>query len=70
MEASSIVAMEIVRQAEFGMEPSWQDFTIAGKQAGWREVVGELIELEKEFGSDEVFGFVIRGKIRLWRGAE
>jgi hypothetical protein len=29
--------------------------------------IEELIELEKEFESDEVFGFVVRGKLALWK---
>lgn len=43
MEAKDIVAEEVARQAEFGYEPSWEDFVIAGQVAGIREVV-EWIE--------------------------
>lgn len=39
MKASDIVAQEEARQAEFGMEPSGEDFVIAGQQSGIREVV-------------------------------
>ena len=39
MESKEIVAKEVARQAEFGMEPSWEDFVIAGKEAGIKEVV-------------------------------
>jgi len=37
MEAKDIVAKEVARQAEFGCEPSWEDFVVAGKQAGKAE---------------------------------
>lgn len=39
MEAKDIVAKEIARQAEFGYEPSWENFVKAGQEAGIREVV-------------------------------
>ena len=39
MEAKDIVAQEVKRQAKFGMEPSWEDFVIAGIEAGQRKVV-------------------------------
>lgn len=39
MEVKDIVGKEVARQAEFGMEPSWEDFVIAGVEAGRREVV-------------------------------
>lgn len=42
MEAKEIVAQEVARQKEFGYEPSWEDFVIAGQQAGIREVVDYL----------------------------
>ena len=42
-EAKKIVANEVTRQAEFGMEPSWEDFVIAAQQdmlrAGFVKVV-------------------------------
>lgn len=37
MEAKEIVTIEVARQKEFGYEPSWEDFVIAGQQAGIRE---------------------------------
>lgn len=37
MKAEEIVAKEVARQAEFGMEPSWDDFVIAGIEEGRRE---------------------------------
>lgn len=37
MEAKEIVANEVVRQKEFGYEPSWEDFVIAGMEEGRRE---------------------------------
>ena len=39
MEAKEIVEKEVARQAGFGMEPSWEDFAIAGYGAGIKEVV-------------------------------
>ena len=39
MRAKDIVVQEIARQAEFGMEPSWEDFVMAGIQARMKEVV-------------------------------
>lgn len=39
MKARDIVIKEVVRQAEFGMEPSWEDFAIAGQKVGIKEVV-------------------------------
>ena len=44
MEAKDIVAAELARQAEFGYEPSWLDFVIAGEKAGIKEVVDWMIE--------------------------
>lgn len=38
MKAKEVVAQEVARQKEFGYEPSWEDFVIAGQQAGIREV--------------------------------
>ncbi len=37
MTAKEIVQHELSRQAEFGMEPSWEDFVIAGHKEGMRE---------------------------------
>jgi len=45
METKEIVAKEVERQAEFGYEPSWEDFVIAGIEAGVRKVV-EFIDKE------------------------
>lgn len=42
MQAKDIVAEEVARQADFGYEPSWEDFVIAGQKAGRKEV-GEWI---------------------------
>ncbi len=39
MKAKKIVEEEVARQREFGMEPSWEDFVIAGIDAGIKEVV-------------------------------
>lgn len=39
MEAKEVVANEVARQKEFGYEPSWEDFVIAGQKAGMRKVV-------------------------------
>ena len=46
MEAKEIVVREVARQSEFGHEPSWEDFVIAGQRNGIKEVVEEI---EKEF---------------------
>jgi len=48
MTIKDIVAKEVARQAGFGYEPSWEDFVIAGQQAGIREVV-ECVESLKVF---------------------
>ena len=65
IEAKDIVAHEVARQAEFGMEPSWEDFVIAGQQAGIREVAptfealfkiainGDYANGNEAFGTDE-----------------
>ena len=42
MESKEVVANEVARQAEFGYEPSWLDFVIAGQRAGRQEVVEEI----------------------------
>ena len=49
MKAKDIVAQEVARQAEFGYEPSWEDFVIAGRQAGIKKVVEYT---KREFGVD------------------
>jgi len=47
MEAKEIVAMELARQAEFGYEPSWEDFVIAGQVDGRREVVDCIKKIDR-----------------------
>jgi len=42
VEAKEIVAEEVARQAEFGCEPSWEDFVVAGQQAGIKKVVDAI----------------------------
>lgn len=37
MDAKEIVEQEVARQAGFGMEPSWEDFVLAGYREGKRE---------------------------------
>ena len=49
MEAKDICAKEIARQAEFGYEPSWEDFVIAGQEEGIREVVKWIQEANNFF---------------------
>ncbi len=44
MKAKDIVTQEVARQAEFGYEPSWEDFVIAGRMSWMKEVV-EWIEI-------------------------
>ena len=39
MEAKDIAKKEIIRQAEFGYEPSYEDMVIAGQTARRKEVV-------------------------------
>ena len=46
MKPKSIVAKEVARQAEFGMEPGWEDFAVAGI----REVVDLWLAKLKEWG--------------------
>ena len=45
MEAKEIVEQEVARQADFGYAPSWEDFVIAGRVAGIKEVVETTIYL-------------------------
>ncbi len=44
MEAKKIVAEEVARQAKFGMEPSWEDFVIAGQKVGIRHVLSCAVQ--------------------------
>ncbi len=39
MRIRDIVEKEVARQAEFGMEPSWEDFAVAGVVAGTERTV-------------------------------
>ncbi len=75
MKAEDIVAEEVARQAKFGMEPSLEDFAIAGVLAGIKEVVDLLMatvdyECEDENGSPTIsFWFVPeewQAKLKEW----
>jgi len=43
MKAKEIVAKEVARQAEFGYEPSWEDFVEAGYKAGYDKRESEFV---------------------------
>ena len=58
MKPKSIVAKEVARQAEFGMEPSWEDFV----KAGIKEVV-DFITLYFLEGEEHDF---CTFKVDLW----
>ena len=50
MEPKEIVAQEVARQKEFGYEPSWEDFVIAGMDEGKKQ------ERERIKGYIETYG--------------
>jgi len=49
-----IVEREVSRQAEFGMEPSWEDFVIAG--------ITEGVRMANEVGLDHFIDNFITGE--------
>jgi len=70
MDAKDIVGAEVKRQAEFGYEPSWEDFVIAGQQAGMKEVV-EWVEKNEYYPSAELFEVIVgrknwQAKLKEW----
>jgi len=50
MEAKDIVEKEVARQREFGYEPSWEDFVIAGIEAGIREENERILNVIATYG--------------------
>ena len=46
MKAKDIVEKEVARQAEFGMEPSWEDFVIAVQDAGIQEALDLAVDCD------------------------
>lgn len=65
MEAKEIVAKEVARQKEFGYEPSWEDFVIAGRKAGIREVV-EWVNHERTNQNPSVWYSRWQAKLKEW----
>ena len=62
MDAKEIVAKEVARQAEFGMEPSWEDFVIAG--------IREVVEIANPTIDRLARGRVVpewQAKLKEWR---
>ena len=45
MKTKDIVETEVSRQSKFGMEPSWEDFVIAGIMESKKEEVAFLGEI-------------------------
>lgn len=68
MEAKDIVTKEIARQAEFGYVPSQEDFVIAGRQAGVKEVIETTVYLpsiKRNITVKELFEPTVWGQAKL-----
>ena len=71
MEAKEIVDNEVARQAEFGMEPSWEDFVIAGLEEGMRGVVEWAVNNNHDEGFKALFYLCVplerwRAQLKVW----
>lgn len=59
IEAKDIVKQEVEREAEFGYEPSSEDFVIAGQLAGIRKVVEFIHNEFGGYGGGELINILI-----------
>lgn len=67
MEAKDIVANEIAKQAEFGMEPSFEDIAIVAIEAGMKEMVDWINDQDKSIPEGLTQTFVISFTEDSWQ---